>query len=178
MSRMDPTEVFRQEARELLDQLELTLLDLGEAPGDRDLVDSAFRALHTIKGSGAMFGFDEVASFVHQFETAFDQVRKGTAPINPSLVKVALAAKDHIARLIAEPGRHGADGEAILKQLRMIVGSDQGDDPCDPIAVAGSPTAAGTAGQAWRIRCLRMHSRSAPIRCCSWMSCASSGPAR
>jgi two-component system, chemotaxis family, sensor kinase CheA len=152
MSRMDPTEVFRQEARELLDQLELTLLDLGEAPEDRDLVDSAFRALHTIKGSGAMFGFDEVASFVHQFETAFDQVRKGTAPINPSLVKVALAAKDHIARLIAEPGRYGADGEAILKQLRAVVGDDEGDDPCDPIAVAGSPTADGTTGQAWRIR--------------------------
>jgi two-component system, chemotaxis family, sensor kinase CheA len=151
MSRMDPTEVFRQEARELLDQLELTLLDLGEAPEDRDLVDSAFRALHTIKGSGAMFGFDEVASFVHQFETAFDQVRKGTAPINPALVKVALAAKDHIARLIAEPGRHGADGEAILKQLRAVVGGDQGDDPCDPITVAGSATAAGTR-QAWRIR--------------------------
>jgi two-component system, chemotaxis family, sensor kinase CheA len=152
MSRMDPTEVFRQEARELLDQLELTLLDLGEAPGDRDLVDCAFRALHTIKGSGAMFGFDEVASFVHQFETAFDQVRKGTAPINPSLVKVALAAKDHIARLIAEPGRHGADGEAILKQLRAVVGDDEGDDPCDPIAVADSSTTAGTTLQAWRIR--------------------------
>jgi two-component system, chemotaxis family, sensor kinase CheA len=149
---MDPTEVFRQEARELLDQLELVLLDLGEAPEDRDLVDSAFRALHTIKGSGAMFGFDEVASFVHQFETAFDQVRKGTAPINPALVKVALAAKDHIARLIAEPGRHGADGEAILKQLRAVVGGDRDDDPCDPIEAPGSPTAAGCTGQAWKIR--------------------------
>jgi two-component system chemotaxis sensor kinase CheA len=88
---------------------------------------------------------------VHEFETAFDQVRKGAAPINPALVKVALAAKDHIARLVAEPGRHAAGGEAILKQLRAIVGGDQGHDP-DLVPLGGSPAiAASAASQAWRI---------------------------
>jgi two-component system chemotaxis sensor kinase CheA len=57
MTALDPAEVFRQEASELFETLEATLLDLGLRPDDRDLVDSAFRALHTIKGSGAMFGF-------------------------------------------------------------------------------------------------------------------------
>ncbi len=38
-------------------------------PGDQELVDTAFRALHTIKGSGAMFGFEQVAGFTHEFET-------------------------------------------------------------------------------------------------------------
>jgi len=74
MNAMDPTEVFRQEASELFEVLEGALLDLGQRPDDRELVDSAFRALHTIKGSGAMFGFDKVASFTHEFETAFDRV--------------------------------------------------------------------------------------------------------
>ena len=35
------------------DQLELGLLDLEQNPGNDDLVNSTFRALHTIKGSGA-----------------------------------------------------------------------------------------------------------------------------
>jgi two-component system chemotaxis sensor kinase CheA len=158
MTAMDPTDVFRQEARELLEQLEQALLDLGGSSDDRDLVDSAFRALHTIKGSGAMFGFDEVASFVHEFETAFDRVRKGAVAISPPLVQVALAAKDHIARLIAEPGRHVADGETILKRLRAVVSSEEGNDPCDAFPVAGSRAAATDPSlvkaptQTWRIK--------------------------
>ena len=52
MSSIDPTEVFRQEAAELFETLEAALLDLCQRPDDRELVDQAFRALHTIKGSG------------------------------------------------------------------------------------------------------------------------------
>ena len=99
MSRPDPAETFRQEARDLLEALEQALLDLSEDHGDRELVDTAFRALHTLKGSGSMSGFDEVAAFVHDFETAFDRVRKGLAPISDALVRIALNAKDHVQLL-------------------------------------------------------------------------------
>ena len=57
MSQIDLAETFRNEVSELLDNLEQSLLDLNSKPGDQELVDSSFRALHTIKGSGAMFGF-------------------------------------------------------------------------------------------------------------------------
>jgi two-component system chemotaxis sensor kinase CheA len=162
MTTMDPRDVFHQEARELLDQLEEALLDLGNSPDDRDLVDCAFRALHTIKGSGAMFGFDEVAGFVHEFETAFDRVRKGSVAISPPLVQVALAAKDHIAQLIAEPGRHVADGEVILKRLRAIVSNEESSDPSDTVPLADIRAAAAdpsqiqtpvkTPVQTWRVK--------------------------
>ncbi len=124
MTQTDPAEIFRLEAQDVLEQLEQTLLDLGETLDDHDLIDSAFRALHTIKGSGAMFGFTEVASFVHEFETAFDRVRKGDAAPSNDLVSVSLDAKDHIALLIAEPAVHAAAGEPILDRLRAIVGAD------------------------------------------------------
>ena len=124
MTQTDPAEIFRLEAQDVLEQLEQTLLDLGETLDDHDLIDSAFRALHTIKGSGAMFGFTEVASFVHEFETAFDRVRKGDAAPSNDLVSVSLDAKDHIALLIAEPAVHTAAGEPILDRLRAIVGAD------------------------------------------------------
>lgn len=124
MTQTDPAEIFRLEAQDVLEQLEQTLLDLGETLDDHDLIDSAFRALHTIKGSGAMFGFTEVASFVHEFETAFDRVRKGDAAPSNDLVSVSLDAKDHIALLIAEPAVHAAAGGPILDRLRAIVGAD------------------------------------------------------
>jgi two-component system chemotaxis sensor kinase CheA len=126
MSAMDPTEVFRQEASELFEVLEGALLDLGLRPDDRELVDSAFRALHTIKGSGAMFGFDKVASFTHEFETAFDRVRKGEIKPTQDLISVALAAKDYIRALIEDPqSTDDIIGEAILDDLKRYVFPDQ-----------------------------------------------------
>jgi two-component system chemotaxis sensor kinase CheA len=119
---LDPTEVFRQEASDLFEALEGALLDLGSRPDDRDLIDTAFRALHTIKGSGAMFGFDKVASFTHEFETAFDQVRKGEIIASQDLISVALSAKDYIRALIEAPDSTDSKiGEAILGDLRRFV---------------------------------------------------------
>jgi two-component system chemotaxis sensor kinase CheA len=147
MMATDPADTFRQEARELLDALEQSLLDLDQAPDRSDLVDSAFRALHTLKGSGSMFGFDEVADFVHEFETAFDKVRKGKADISPGLMTVALAARDHIQKLIERPGSHAKEGLPILEALRKIV--DVGHAAPAPLPLAETPAPA--AGKSWRI---------------------------
>lgn len=137
MSAMDPTEIFRQEASELFEVLEGSLLDLGLRPDDRELVDSAFRALHTIKGSGAMFGFDKVASFTHEFETAFDRVRKGEIKPTQELISVALAAKDYIRALIEDPqSTDDIIGEAILDDLKRFVSADTPDVPVVEIAAA------------------------------------------
>ncbi|HVI51891.1 MAG TPA: chemotaxis protein CheA [Candidatus Sulfotelmatobacter sp.] len=119
----DPVETFRIEARELFEQLETTLLDIEADPANKDLIDTAFRALHTIKGSGAMFGFDAASAFTHHVENAFDLVRKGQLPVTKELVEVALLAKDHMRILIddpeaAPPGR----SEAILSQLAAVTG--------------------------------------------------------
>lgn len=138
MSVMDPTEIFRQEASELFEVLEGALLDLGQRPDDRELVDSAFRALHTIKGSGAMFGFDKVASFTHEFETAFDRVRKGEIKPTQELISVALAAKDYIRALIEDPqSTDDVIGDAILDDLKRFVSADTPD--ATVVEIAGSP---------------------------------------
>jgi two-component system chemotaxis sensor kinase CheA len=98
------------------------LLDLEQKPDDYDLVDTAFRSLHTIKGSGAMFGFEDVAAFAHAFEAAFDRVRKRQAAPNRDLIVVALRAKDYVHTLIESPDTADtATGEDILRSLSKIV---------------------------------------------------------
>jgi two-component system, chemotaxis family, sensor kinase CheA len=122
MSITDPAEMFLQEAQDLLEQLEQTLLDLEHTPTDSDLLNTAFRAMHTIKGSGAMFGFDAVAAFTHHVETAFDLVRKGRLPPTRELIAVALAAKDQMRLLIERPAAASATtAEAILGDLRRLM---------------------------------------------------------
>ena len=124
MSHTDPAQTYRQEAAELLDQLEQALLDLEHRRTMPTWSNTAFRALHTIKGSGAMFGFDAVAAFTHHVETAFDRVRRGEVAVAPPLIAVTLAAKDQIRRLIEQPDdADEAEGAAILDRLQAALGA-------------------------------------------------------
>jgi len=79
-------ETYRAEAYELLAELEASLLVLEEDPGDTELIGRVFRALHTIKGSGAMCGFDDIATFTHDVETVFDLVRNEKLGVTKTLV--------------------------------------------------------------------------------------------
>ena len=150
MSSTDPKDVFRQEAQDLLAQLESVLLDLERVPDDRALIDEAFRALHTIKGSGAMFGFEAVAAFTHHVETVFDRVRKGNVAPSRELIAATLSARDHMRLLIEDPGSvDDGGGEVILAVLRQYLDDPvQMSEATDP---APAPTAA-TGGADWRIR--------------------------
>jgi two-component system chemotaxis sensor kinase CheA len=151
-SLAEATEVFRQEASELLEQLEQALLDLHRQPEDRSLVDTAFRALHTIKGSGAMFGFEDVAAFVHDFETAFDRVRRGLSPCSPALVAAALEARDHIRALIEQPqAADAAHGESLLRALRAAVEGEVATAAASPGPSPG-PSPSPSPAQEWRVR--------------------------
>lgn len=125
---MDPVETFRIEAAELLEQIEQGLLDLTHQLTDKDLIDAVFRSLHTLKGSGAMFGFDDLAAFTHHCETAFDRVRKGEVPATAELVSAVLSARDHMRALVEDEvtPAHLETGEALLSDLRRAVEAAQG----------------------------------------------------
>lgn len=141
MNLQDPAEIFRLEARELLEAIEQGLLDLADRQDDRDLVDAVFRSLHTLKGSGAMFGMDALAAFTHHCETAFDRVRKGLAPATPELITCVLNARDHM-RALVEGDPDPAVGDALLAELHRVLEAGDG-----AAAVPATP-----ASKSWRVR--------------------------
>ena len=138
----DPTATFRVEAGELLEQVEQGLLDLGHRLGDMALVNAVFRGLHTLKGSGAMFGFDALAAFTHHCESAFDRVRKGEVPATAELVSVILSARDHMAALV-EGDAPKAEGDAILARLAAAVEAARGGGDATAVAPVAAPAAQG-----------------------------------
>ena len=91
---------YMEEAVELLNDLEESLLELRQDPHSKEFIGKAFRAMHTIKGSGAMFGFEEIARFTHEVETIFDKVRSEEIQLTEPLISLALTAKDHIESLL------------------------------------------------------------------------------
>ncbi len=113
-------EAFREEAGELLAELETSLLELEENPQDGELIAQVFRAMHTIKGSGAMFGFEAIAAFTHEVETVFDLVRNGEVPVTKNLVGLSLAARDHIRDLLEDP-ESGSCGQQLIDSFRALM---------------------------------------------------------
>ena len=86
----DTLPVFISEAQEQIAELEQLLLQLEDAPGDRDLLDALFRCAHTVKGSAGIFGLDDVVAFTHHVETLLDRLREGALTLDPALSTLLL----------------------------------------------------------------------------------------
>ncbi|OPY77463.1 MAG: Chemotaxis protein CheA [Syntrophorhabdus sp. PtaU1.Bin058] len=126
-------EAFAEEAYDLLAELETSLLELEERPDDKDLIGRVFRSMHTIKGSGAMFGFDDIAAFTHEVETVFDMVRDNVLPVTGELINLTLQARDHIRWMLdaastgEAPYRQGS--KTIADAFKKLVQDKQGGAP-------------------------------------------------
>ncbi len=102
MTMEEAHNTFLMESRELLQEMEDSLLSLESNPDDMDLVNAIFRSIHTIKGSAGIFDFTAVESFTHVVETFFDLVRNGDIRIDSDMIAVLLQARDHIGLLVEE----------------------------------------------------------------------------
>ncbi|UAB77861.1 chemotaxis protein CheA [Erythrobacter sp. SCSIO 43205] len=148
----DPGAAFRVEAQDLFEEVEQALLDLTDQLDSRALIDKVFRGMHTLKGSGAMFGFDALAGFTHHLETAFDRVRKGQVKATGELVSVVLLAMDHMRLLVDSDGSglEEQDGEILAKLEAAIGSSDAATVASDGGDTAPDDTSELRAG-GWRI---------------------------
>ncbi len=94
---------FKDEAFELLEELESSLLVLEESADDQENIGRVFRCLHTIKGSAAMFGFESVTAFTHDIEDVYELVRSNKMAVTKELIDSTLAAKDCIQEMLENP---------------------------------------------------------------------------
>ena len=95
---------FRDEAEELLQQIDADLLQLEDSVAsgraDEDLVNSLFRALHTIKGSSGMLQFTDVQALAHKLENLCDLLRKERMPLSETCVDMLFAGRDFLTDLV------------------------------------------------------------------------------
>jgi two-component system chemotaxis sensor kinase CheA len=72
----DLTGLFRDEARQRLDQMDTELLAIESGNADAESVGSLFRHAHTIKGGAGMLGFDDIRALAHAAEDVLAEVRE------------------------------------------------------------------------------------------------------
>lgn len=89
-------QAFFEEAYELLHELEQLLLDLDNTPDSSEIVASILRILHTLKGTSAMFAFNEISDFVHKIEAVFVHFKNSS--VDKEVVNSAITAADAIKK--------------------------------------------------------------------------------
>ncbi|TGL37514.1 chemotaxis protein CheA [Leptospira perdikensis] len=130
---MDLTEVidaYLVESEEFLRDMEAILLRTEvSSPSDDDL-NAIFRAVHTIKGTAGMFGFESTVKFTHVVENLLDQLRSHEIPFQSELTEILLNAKDHLSYLVSEetkgkiPDSKIANGNSILEMMKPFQKGD------------------------------------------------------
>ena len=147
MNMDDALATFFAESRELLEQMETSLLGIGQENDTTETVGAIFRAAHTIKGSAGLFGLDDVVSFTHVVESVLDVVRDGRLAIDEPMVTLLLACGDHIGALLdaleTNPGQRDESlierGAPLTAQLRAYLGTGlvTADEPQAPFERMG-----------------------------------------
>jgi two-component system chemotaxis sensor kinase CheA len=105
---------FFEESREGLDAMEAGLLALEGGQLDPEIINSVFRAAHSIKGGAGTFGFDAMANLTHVLETLLDELRAGKRALEPAAIDAMLTSVDVLRALLREV-EHGqpADPHAV-----------------------------------------------------------------
>lgn len=91
---------FVEESTDNVQDLEEALLILEKDMDNKDLIERIFRAMHSLKGGGAMFGFNHLSDFTHHLETLFDWVRNGKLKVSSDLISLTFEAIDQIRYLL------------------------------------------------------------------------------
>ena len=91
---------FIEEASESINNLEEALLELEVSPDNNKLIQKVFRVMHSLKGSGAMFGFEKISEFTHHLESLYDLVRNNKLALSKELFNITLLSVDHIKLLL------------------------------------------------------------------------------
>ena len=124
---------FIDEAIMLLDRLEKDLLELEKTPDEKELLESAFRAMHTLKGVSGMYGFDYISEFTHILENIYQSLRDKTTRFNKNISDLSFEAIDHIRKLLddekltnhSNKERHGV----LLAKINAIANVEKKEAP-------------------------------------------------
>lgn len=136
---------FLNESNELLEEMESSLLALENDGANQDLINAIFRAAHTIKGTGGVFGYAQVEKFTHVVENVLDKVRGEELVIDSDLIALLLNCRDHIAVLVdlAVADEEAEDvvvirGTELIRSLQIYLNAEDTntDKKADTTAIA------------------------------------------
>jgi two-component system chemotaxis sensor kinase CheA len=135
MDEMDEiVQEFLIESAENLDQLDRDLLALEVEPNSREILSSAFRTIHTIKGTSGFLAFTRLERLTHTGESLLSRLRDGHQTMTKPVTDALLQMVDTVRVLLASIEAAGAEGEVdiepVMDQIRAQMSEPEA--PAEP----------------------------------------------
>jgi len=116
---------YIEEAQGLIDNLEKDLLEMEKGDLDKEMIESAFRAMHTLKGVSSMYGFEFISEFTHHLESIWQNVRDNRMEFSRQIFEITFDSIDHIRKLLTDEKllnpENKANNEKLLARAGAII---------------------------------------------------------
>lgn len=113
-------DTFFEESRFLVSEMESLALDLESEPENKSIAESLFRAVHTIKGSSGMFGFENAAELGHLLENIITLIREGHLKSDNRITDLFLECADEFKALFENKDIEGQKSQKLKEKILFL----------------------------------------------------------
>lgn len=144
-------EIFLDESREHIQNLNTQIMDLEQNPESEDTINEIFRAAHSLKGMAGTMGYKRMQTLTHDMENVFSEVRNGNIKVKANMIDILFQCLDALEEYVdniqntADEGTN--DNAPLIKMLNDVLNEGKGAAAAPAAAEAPKETpAAPTAG--------------------------------
>ncbi len=119
-SMQEITNDFVQEALELLESLNENFIELEKQPDNKEILNTIFRAAHTVKGSAGFLGFQNIVELAHAAENILNRLRQGEISLTSEMTDYLLKAMDILKTMIISVSETGTEGPPSEDNAELI----------------------------------------------------------
>ena len=155
----DELGLFLEDSDEQLTFMENALVNMQENGVNDEDIGALFRAMHTIKGTAGMFGFDDLVGFAHIAENLLSEVRAENVTLTPDMIEIFLLSKDHTQKLVEVASTHElmddelkkTNDELLVKLASFLPNSDSNETEDEEIEELQEDTTDDYGESLWHI---------------------------
>ena len=151
-------EIFLDETKEHLENLNTQILKLEQEPEDTDTINEIFRAAHSLKGMAGTMGYKRMQTLTHDMENVFSEIRNGTLKVSANMIDTlfqCLDALEEYTNNIQETADEGTnDNQPLIEMLNSFLKENNGqaDQAAKetPVASEAEKKAAADGEEKWK----------------------------
>jgi len=121
-------EIFIDESKEHLQEMNQILLELENQPDNLELLDAIFRIAHTIKGMAGTMGYTRITNLTHKMESVMHEIRSGDVDVKEEIVDILFecfdALEEYVENLIRTGEEGSLDTDNLIKKLASVLEGD------------------------------------------------------
>ncbi|NLM10763.1 MAG: chemotaxis protein CheA [Clostridiaceae bacterium] len=109
--------IFVEESKEHLQDLNTSLLELEKDPDNTSILNEIFRVAHTLKGMAGTMGYAKMSDLTHKMEDVLDSLRNGKIQISPDVVDVLFKCLDALENYVENVSMTGDEGDEEYSEI-------------------------------------------------------------